>query len=40
MGVRPIERSVEDDTVSDVYDGFLVFFLVIAALVFVAARRL
>lgn len=33
-------RNVEDDTVSDVYDGFMVFFLVLAALVFVAARWL
>lgn len=37
MGVRPIERSVED---SAVIDGITVIFLSIAALVFVAARWL
>lgn len=29
---------MEDDNMNGVYDGFLVFFLVLAALVFVAAR--
>ena len=33
-------RNVEDDNMNGVYDGFTVIFLLITALVFVAARYL